>query len=68
MSRLLIQSGVSFHFLTVLPSGDVGFTPSLLTALRFGVVEDPEQVAQLVEDHLDKGTALIIDLDQEFSQ
>jgi len=64
MSRLLIQSGVTFQFLTILPSGDVGWTPSLLTALRGGVVDEADQVAQLVEDHCDAGTALVIDLDQ----
>ena len=65
MARLLIQSGVSFHFLTLLPSGDIGWTPSLLTALRYGVIDEADQVAQLVEDHCDHGTALVVDLDAE---
>lgn len=65
MSRLLIQSGISFQFLAVLPNGDVGWTPSLLTALRYGVIDDEEQVAQLIEDHCDSGTALVVDLDSE---
>jgi|EndMetStandDraft_4_1072995.scaffolds.fasta_scaffold194100_3 hypothetical protein len=65
MSRYLIQSGVTFQFLGVLPTGDVGWTPSLLTALRHGVIDEPDQVAQLVEDHCDPGTALIVDLDTE---
>lgn len=65
MARLLIQSGITFQFVAVLPSGDVGWTPSLLTALRHGVIDDEEQVAQLIEDHCDSGTALVIDLDAE---
>jgi hypothetical protein len=65
MARLLIQSGRTFEFITVLPSGDVGWTPSLLTALRHGVVDEADQVAQLIEDNCDAGTALVIDLDQE---
>lgn len=64
--RYLIQSGVTFQFLHVMPqSGDVGWTPSLATALRFGVISDPEDIAQLVEDHCDRGTGLIVDLDTE---
>lgn len=65
MARLLIQSGITFQFLAVLPSGDVGWTPSLLTALRYGVVDDVEQVAQLIEDHCDSGSALVVDLDAD---
>lgn len=64
-SRYLIQSGITFQFLAVLPNGDVGWTPSLLTALHHGVCDDVDQVAQLVEDHCDKGAALVIDLDAE---
>lgn len=63
--RFLIQSGITFQFLHVDPRGDVGWTPSLATALRFGVIDDPEQISQLVEDHCDKGTGLIVDLDTE---
>lgn len=63
MSRLLIQSGVTFQFLAVMPNGDVGWTPSLLTALRCGIVDDFEQVAQLIQDHCDRGSALVVDLD-----
>lgn len=67
MARLLIQSGVTWEFIHSHPqSGDVSFTPSLLTAMRYGVVEDMEQAAQLIEDHCDRGTALVIDLDGEF--
>jgi len=66
MARYLIQSAVTWEFLHAHPqSGDVTFTPSLLTAMRFGVVDDMEQVAQLIEDHCDRGTAVVIDLDQE---
>lgn len=63
--RYLIQSGVSFQFIHVDARGDVGWTPSLAAALRSGVVTDPEEVQQLVEDHFDKGTALIVDLDAD---
>ena len=66
MPRYLIQSGVSFEFLHSDPrSGDVAWTPSLATAIRFGVADDMEQVAQLVEDHCDRGAALVVDLDLE---
>lgn len=66
MARYLIQSGVTFEFLHSDPhTGDVAWTRSLLTALRFGTVDDMEQVAQLVEDHCDRGTALIVDLEAD---
>ena len=66
MARFLIQSGITFQFLHVDPrSGDVGWTPSLATAVRFGVVEELDQVAQLVEDHCDRGAGLVVDLDAE---
>lgn len=66
MSRYLIQSGVTFQFLHSDPrSGDVSWTPSLATAIRFGVADDLEQVAQLVEDHCDRGASLVVDLDAE---
>lgn len=68
MARYLIQSGITFEFLHSDPrTGDVCWTPSLLTALRFGVAEDLDQVAQLVEDHCDRGAALVVDLDLEAS-
>lgn len=67
--RFLIQSGITFHFLHVDPrNGDVAWTPSLATALRFGVIEDPEDIRQLVEDHCDRGAALVVDLDLESAQ
>ena len=41
MGRYVIQSGVTFAFLHSDPrTGDVSWTPSLLAALHFGVVED----------------------------
>jgi len=69
MGRYVIQSGVTFAFLHSDPrTGDVSWTPSLLAALHFGVVEDLDQVAQLVDDHCDRGAALICDLDLEPAQ
>lgn len=66
MARYLIQSAVTWEFLHSDPrTGDVCFTPSLLTALSYGVVEDEDQVAQLVEDHCDRGSTLVVDLDRE---
>lgn len=66
MARYLIQSAITWEFLHSDPrTGDVCFTPSLLTAMRFGLVEDRDQVAQMVEDHCDRGHTLVIDLDQE---
>lgn len=68
MSRYLIQSGVTFEFLHSDPrTGDVSWTPSLATAIRFGIADDMDQVAQLVEDHCDRGAALVVDLDMESS-
>jgi hypothetical protein len=68
MPRYLIQSAVNWEFLHADPrSGDVAYTPSLLTAMRFGLVDDAEQVAQLIADHCDPGTSVVIDLDQELS-
>lgn len=64
MARLLIQSAETFEFLHSSPrNGDVTWTPSLLTALRHGVVSDLEQAAQLIEDHADR-TAIVVDLDE----
>jgi len=65
MARFLIQSARTFKFIHSSPAtGDVDWTPSLLTAMRFGIVEDEEQVAQLIEDHFDRGSAITIDLDE----
>lgn len=66
MPRYLIQSAVTWEFLHQDPrTGDVAFTPSLLTAIRYGLIDDAETVAQLVEDHCDRGQTLTVDLDQE---
>ena len=68
MARYLIQSGVTFEYIHSDPrTGDVSWTPSLATAIRFGIADDMEQVAQLVEDHFDRGTAIVVDLDGEYS-
>lgn len=65
MSRYLLQSASTFKFLHASPAtGDVDWTPSLLTAMQFGIVEDEEQVAQLINDHFDRGSAITIDLDE----
>lgn len=64
--RLLIQSAITWEFLHCHPqTGDVAFTPSLACALRFGVITDEDQAAQMIEDHCDKGQTLLIDLDQD---
>lgn len=69
MARYLIQSGVTFEFLHSDPrTADVNWTPSLATAIRFGVVDDLDQAAQLIEDHCDRGMALVVDLDMESAQ
>lgn len=66
MARFLIQSGITWEFLHVDPrTGDLCWTPSLATAIRFGVADDLDQVAQLQEDHCDRGQTLVIDLDLE---
>lgn len=66
MARFLIQSGSRFTFLHSSPvNGDVTWTPSLRTAMQFGVIDDLEQVQQLIDDHCDRGDALVIDLDWE---
>jgi len=64
MARYLIQSCVNYEFLHSDPrTGDVTFTPSLAIAIRHGIVEDLDQVAQLIEDHCDRGLTMVIDLD-----
>jgi hypothetical protein len=42
----------------------VAWTPSLALALRNGVIDDEEQVTQMLEDHCDKGTCTVVDLDE----
>lgn len=68
MARLLIQSAETFQFLHVSPrNGDVSWTPSLWTAIRHGQVVDMDQAAQLIEDHGDPRTAVVVDLDADAS-
>lgn len=64
MPRYLLQSALTWEFLHNSPrTGDVTWTPSLLTALEFGVIDDEEEVQQLIDDHCDRGRVLIINLD-----
>lgn len=64
MPRYLLQSALTWEFLHNSPkTGDVTWTPSLLTALEFGVVDDEEEVQQLIDDHCDRGRVLIINID-----
>lgn len=66
MSRYLIQSGIDFQFLHSSPvTGDVQWTPSLATALRYGVISDLDQVAELADGYCDRGAYLVVDLDFE---
>jgi hypothetical protein len=66
VARYVLQNGRTFEFLHSSPvTGDVAWTPSLHTALAFGVTADPEEVAQLVADHFTPGTALIVDVDAD---
>lgn len=65
MSRFLIQSAETFAFLHVSPrNGDLTWTPSLLTAIRHGVIGDLEEAAQLKADHCDR-SAIVVDLDED---
>lgn len=64
--RLLIQSARTFQFLHSSPvTGEVAFTPSLLTALEFGTVSDWEQAQEMAEEWFDRGQAVVIDLDAD---
>lgn len=64
MSRFLIQSTIDHQFLHWSPVvGDVTWTPSLHTALVYGLAEDEEQVQQLVSDHCDGRAYVVVDLD-----
>ncbi|MEW6706474.1 MAG: hypothetical protein ACOY7P_19125 [Pseudomonadota bacterium] len=66
MARYVIQSAETFCFLHSSPrTGDVSWTPSLLTAIRHGIVHEADEVAQLIEDHCDRHAAIVIDLDIE---
>lgn len=67
MGRFLIQSAETFQYLHSSPvSGDVAWTPSLVTALRHGIIDDEEQAVQMHRDHCDR-TAIVIDLDAELN-
>ena len=62
--RVLIQSAETWQFLHVSPrNGDVTWTPSLLTAVRHGIVTDADDVAQLIADHAEAGCVVVVDLD-----
>lgn len=69
MSRFVIQSARTHQYLHHNPAtGDVGWSPSLVTALQFGVVHDPDEVQQLVDDHCERGLAVVIDIDGDWQQ
>jgi hypothetical protein len=64
--RALLQSRETGKFLAHEPgSGAVVWVRSLRHALQFGVLDDPEHIAQLVEDHCDIDGADIVFVDQE---
>lgn len=64
MPRFVVQSLYTGQFLYAHPErGDVQWTASLPAALRFGVSTDEEEVAALIADHCDKGSAVAVDLD-----
>lgn len=66
MARYLIQSAETFQFLHSSPrNGDVTWTPSLLTAVRHGIVYSADEVAQLVDDHAYRNSVIVVDLDEE---
>lgn len=62
--RIILQSADTFEFAVSQRNGDVGFTPSLLTALRHGVITDPEVAAEMRDEYFDPGTCIVIDLDE----
>jgi hypothetical protein len=64
MPRYILQSADTFEFMVSQRNGDVGFTPSLLTALRHGIVTDPERVAEMRDEYFDAGACIVIDLDE----
>lgn len=67
MARFIIQSARTHQFLHFNPAtGDVGYTPSLLTALQYGVAYEPEEVQQLITDHGHTGQMVIVDLDADY--
>lgn len=64
MPRYLLQSAETFEFAVSQRNGDVGFTPSLLTAIRHGVITDPDIVADMRGEYFDPGACIVIDLDE----
>lgn len=62
--RFILQSAHTFEFCVSQRNGDVGFTPSLLTALRDGVITDPEVAAEMRDEYFDPGTCIVINLDE----
>ena len=68
MARLLIQSAIDHQFLHWSPvTGSVAWTPSLATALVYGVADDIDQVAQLVDDNCE-GPYVVVDIDNVSSR
>lgn len=66
MARFVVQSQHTWQFLHAHPvRGDVQWTPSLAAAVRFGVLSDESEVADLIADHCDRGEALVVDLDAD---
>lgn len=64
--RAVVQSAETWCFLHWSPrTGGVSWTPSLATAIRFGLVTEAEQAAQLIEDHCDRNAAMVVDLDAD---
>ena len=67
MARYLIQSAETFEFLHFSPVRcSIGWTPSLLTALRHGVAPDLETVKQLIDDYSEV-TTIVVNLDESES-
>lgn len=64
MSRYLIQSTVTGRFLAPSPDDWEPIWVRLLSDAKFGIVDDLERVAQLIDDYCDFGdSAHVIDLD-----
>lgn len=63
--RLIVQSAETFEFLHHSPVEGRGvcWTPSLPAAVRYGICEDLEQAAQLIQDYAD-GPCVVVDLEQ----
>jgi len=66
MARLVVQSTIDFQFLAFLPTtSSIGWTPSLQTALLYGVAPDAEHAQQIAMDYATPGCYVIVDLDME---